>query len=237
MAAKTKKSAKKKAAPKKKAAAKKAAPKKAAAKKAAPKKAAANKTAPKKAKSTKKGRKVAGATAASILGIVPAKKAKSKKAVLPTNSIKVKREWKKYYDVLLDLRDRLKHQMGDLKKESAVELDSYSMHMADSGTDNFDRDSALSLLSADQDAVYEIEEALKRIEKDAYGVCELTGKNIPKSRLNEIPWARYTVEAQAKLEKDGAVQRRKLGSLGTIEGAGASKAAVPDVDSEPKKSK
>ena len=241
MAAKKKKPAKKKAAPKKKTAAKKAAPKKAAAKKTAPKKAvkkAAPKNAPtKKAKSTKKGRKVGGATAASILGIVPPKKAKSKKAVLTPNSIKVKREWKKYYDVLLDLRDRLKHQMGDLKKESAVELDSYSMHMADSGTDNFDRDSALSLLSADQDAVYQIEEALKRIEKDTYGVCELTGKNIPKTRLNEIPWARYTVEAQAKLEKDGAVQRRKLGSLGTIEGAGASKAAVPDVDSEPKKSK
>jgi len=233
VAATKKKSAKKKAAPKKTAAKKKAAPKKAAAKKPAAKKAAPKKAAKKPAK---KGKKVAGATAASILGIAPTRKS-SKAKVLPANPIKVKREWKKYYDVLLDLRDRLKHQMGDLKKESAVELDSYSMHMADSGTDNFDRDSALSLLSADQDAVYEIEEALKRIEKDAYGVCELTGKNIPKTRLNEIPWARYTVEAQTKLEKDGAVQRRKLGSLGTIEGAGASKAAVPDVDSEPKKTK
>ena len=236
MAAKTKKSAKKKAAPKKKAAAKKAAPKKAAAKKAAPKKAAARKLRLKKAKSTKKGRKVAGATAASILGIVPAKKAKSKKAVLPTNSIKVKREWKKYYDVLLDLRDRLKHQMGDLKKESAVELDSYSMHMADSGTDNFDRDSALSLLSADQDAVYEIEEAQAHRERCLRRV-RVDRQKHPKVAPQRNPWARYTVEAQAKLEKDGAVQRRKLGSLGTIEGAGASKAAVPDVDSEPKKSK
>ena len=66
--------------------------------------------------------------------------------------------------------------MNGLAKESAQEMPGYSLHMADSGTDNFDRDFALSLLSSDQDAVYEIEEALKRIEKKTYGICELTGK-------------------------------------------------------------
>ncbi len=130
--------------------------------------------------------------------------------------------------------------MGDLRKESAEEMPGYSMHMADSGTDNFDRDSALSLLSADQDAVYEIDEALKRIEKGTYGICEITGKPIPKTRLNAIPWARYIVNAQAQLEKDGAIRHRKLGSLGTIAGAGTSKVAIADnIDSktEPKKNK
>src|SRR5260370_17390806 len=91
--------------------------------------------------------------------------------------------------------------------------------MADSGTDNFDRDFALSLLSADQDAVYEIEEALKRIEKNTYGVCELTGKSIPKSRLAVIPWTRFTVEAQGQLEREGALRQRRLGTLGTVDSA------------------
>ena len=50
----------------------------------------------------------------------------------------------------------------------------------------FDRDFALSLLSSDQDALYEIDEAIKRIEKGTYGVCELTGKSIPKARLEAI---------------------------------------------------
>ena len=59
--------------------------------------------------------------------------------------------------------------------------------MADSGTDNFDRDFALSLLSSDQDAVYEIEEALKRIEKNTYGICELTGKPIPRRAWRRFP--------------------------------------------------
>jgi DnaK suppressor protein len=134
---------------------------------------------------------------------------------------KVKPEWQKYYDRLLELREQLMRQMNGLAKESAQEIAGYSLHMADSGTDNFDRDFALSLLSSDQDAVYEIEEALKRIEKNTYGVCELTGKAIPKARLEAIPWARFTVQAQAQLEREGALRQRRLGQLGTVDAAGA----------------
>jgi len=144
-----------------------------------------------------------------------------------TESKKVKPEWQKYYQHLVDLRDQLRRQMDGLAQESAQELAGYSLHMADSGTDNFDRDFALSLLSSDQDAIYEIEEALKRIEKKTYGVCELTGKTIPKARLEAIPWTRFTVEAQAQLEKDGALKSRRLGQLGTIETASGG-----DADSE-----
>jgi RNA polymerase-binding transcription factor DksA len=111
--------------------------------------------------------------------------------------------------------------MNGLAKESAEEMAGYSLHMADSGTDNFDRDFALSLLSSDQDAIYEIEEALKRIEKDTYGVCELTAKAIPRARLDAIPWTRFTVEAQAQLEREGALRQKRLGALGTVDSAGA----------------
>jgi RNA polymerase-binding transcription factor DksA len=117
--------------------------------------------------------------------------------------------------------------MQGLAKESATEMENYSLHMGDSGTDNFDRDFALSLLSADQDAVYEIEEAIKRIQRGSYGVCELTGKSIPRARLDAIPWARFTVEAQAQLEREGAVRQKKLGSLGSLDSA-----AAPDSDDD-----
>jgi RNA polymerase-binding transcription factor DksA len=106
-------------------------------------------------------------------------------------------------------------------------MDSYSLHMADSGTDNFDRDFALSLLSSDQDAIYEIDEALKRIQKGTYGVCELTGRLIPRARLDAIPWTRFTVEAQSQLEREGALRQRRLGTLGSIDTVGA-----PEVEEE-----
>src|SRR6516165_11901761 len=134
---------------------------------------------------------------------------------------RVKPEWQKFYVHLLELREQLVRQMNGLAQESAQELAGYSLHMADSGTDNFDRDFALSLLSSDQDAIYEIEEALKRIEKKTYGVCELTAKAIPRARLEAIPWTRFTVEAQAQLEREGALKQRRLGALGSIESTGA----------------
>jgi DnaK suppressor protein len=168
-----------------------------------------------------RGKSQTSATSAAILG-----RAVSKAADL-TDVKKVKPEWQKFYQHLVELRDQLCRQMDGLAQESAQEMAGYSLHMADSGTDNFDRDFALSLLSSDQDAIYEIEEALKRIEKKTYGVCELTGKAIPRARLEAIPWTRFTVEAQAQLEKDGALKSRRLGQLGTIETAG-----VGEADSE-----
>jgi RNA polymerase-binding transcription factor DksA len=164
------------------------------------------------------GKELGAATAAAILGGAGVAKARPKPG---DGSARIKPEWSRFYGNLLELRERLLNQMSGLAKESAEQLASYSLHMADSGTDNFDRDFALSLLSSDQDAIYEIEEALRRIEKNTYGTCELTGKPIPKARLEAIPWTRFTVEAQAQLERDGALRSRRLGSLGTVDATGA----------------
>ena len=172
------------------------------------------------------------ATAASILGR-PVSRVGSVIARNGAAPVKVKPEWEKYYMTLMDLRERLVSQMNGLAKESAEEMAGYSLHMADSGTDNFDRDFALSLLSSDQDAMYEIEEALKRIEKNTFGICELTGKQIPRARLEAIPWTRFTVEAQAQLERDGALRQRRLGALGSVDSVGGSDVESGGDEEEP----
>jgi len=192
---------------------------------------------PAKKTSASKGKPRTMATAAAILGHAPARAAKKAEGFRPRANVKIKNEWVKYYQNLLDLRERLIHQMNGLAKESAEEMASYSLHMADSGTDNFDRDFALSLLSSDQDAVYEIEEALKRIERATYGVCELTGKSIPRARLDAIPWTRFTVEAQAQLEREGALRQKRLGALGTIDSAGAAETEAEEEEPEEKPAK
>jgi RNA polymerase-binding transcription factor DksA len=167
------------------------------------------------------------ATAASILG-------KPTAATRKNGQVKVKGEWQVFYDRLIELRDQLIRQMNGLAKESAQEMAGYSLHMADSGTDNFDRDFALSLLSSDQDAIYEIEEALKRIEKNTYGICELTGKPIPRTRLEAIPWTRFTVQAQAQLEREGALRQRRLGALGTVDAVGVTESEPEEEEAEEK---
>jgi DnaK suppressor protein len=189
--------------------------KKAPAKKAVAKKAVAKKAVAKKKPVLRNNHKVGAATTAAILGLAatPAKRAAQKRrATKLANGGK----WEKQKQLLIGLRGRLTDQRNGLAKESAKEMESYGVHMADSGTDNFDRDFNLSLLSADQDVIYEIEEALKRIEKGTYGTCEITGKAIPQTRLIAIPWARFRVDAQSELEQHGILQNRSLGQLGTI---------------------
>jgi RNA polymerase-binding transcription factor DksA len=130
-------------------------------------------------------------------------------------------KWASHYRNLLNLRDQLLVQAGKLAKEATEGTPTYSMHMADAGTDSFDRDFALSMLSSDQDALYEIGEAIKRIENGTYGVCEVSGKPIPKGRLEAIPWARFSADAQRQLERDGALKRRQLSAFNSLPAAEA----------------
>jgi len=127
-------------------------------------------------------------------------------------------KWALHYRRLLALRDRVLKERGDLARNAVEETPHYSMDMADAATDEIDRDMALGQLSAEQDALYEIDEALKRIENGAFGRCELTGEPISEARLKAIPWTRFTQEAEARLEGRGAVSRAHLGKLGSMHG-------------------
>jgi len=114
---------------------------------------------------------------------------------------------------LLQLRDAVVDSMagvaqGTLRSRAeGSEASAFGMHQADAGSDAYDRDFALSLLSQEQDALYEIDEALKRIELGTYGKCEMSGKPIPRARLEAIPFARFTVECQSQLEKQSRAAR------------------------------
>ena len=113
----------------------------------------------------------------------------------------------KQYQRLLNLKDTLLDSMSGVAKDNlrsraeGSEASAFGMHQADAGSDAYDRDFALSLLSQEQDSLYEIDEALKRVLSGSYGVCEMSSKPIPHQRLEVLPFTRYTVECQAELEK------------------------------------
>ncbi|MCH8528171.1 MAG: TraR/DksA C4-type zinc finger protein [Kiritimatiellae bacterium] len=125
------------------------------------------------------------------------------------------RDLTKFRNLLLEFRDRI---VGDISfltddslhrpgRDTGADLSGASQHSADHGTDNFDREFALSLASTEQDVLYEVDEALQRIEEGTYGVCEMTGVYIEKARLEVIPYTRYSVQAQAKMEQGRARYR------------------------------
>jgi DnaK suppressor protein len=153
----------------------------------------------------------------------PAKPAKAVKAAPAKAVVEAPRVLKSPYNAdflgkqkqrLIDLRDHLVNQMQGVAQDTlrvraeGSEASAFGMHQADAGSDAYDKDFALSLLSQEQDALYEIEEALKRVETNAYGTCEMSSKPIPKVRLEAIPHARFTVECQAQLERENKGRRR-----------------------------
>jgi RNA polymerase-binding transcription factor DksA len=120
---------------------------------------------------------------------------------------------RKQKEKLLQLRDAMVDSMAGVAQDTlrsraeGSEASAFGMHQADAGSDAYDRDFALSLLSQEQDALYEIDQALKRIELGTYGKCEMSGKPIPHARLEAIPFARFTVECQSQLEKQNRTSR------------------------------
>ena len=163
---------------------------------------------------------IKAASLADILGFNP-KKAKSVEAIAEAD---VPEKFKRYYKLLIDLRTHLTagielHSEETLKrsaKDDAGDLSSYGQHMADAGTDTFDRDFALSLVSSEQEALSEIEAAIKRIRDGSYGTCEITQKPIAKDRLLAVPFTRYSAEAQKNLERNRLRSRSQAGIFGEL---------------------
>lgn len=80
--------------------------------------------------------------------------------------------------------------------------------MAELGSGNFDQELTLSLLGDEQDALDQIDEALKRIEDGSFGQCEQCGTKIPNSRLEAIPYAAQCVHCASQQEKTTGLSRK-----------------------------
>lgn len=117
------------------------------------------------------------------------------------------KELTEYKKILLEARAELIARVTGLEDEalrsSGGNLSNMPLHMADIGTDTFDQDLAIGMAETERELLREIDEALDRVVAKTYGVCQLTGKPIPKARLDAKPWAKYTIEAARQLEKLG----------------------------------
>jgi len=109
-----------------------------------------------------------------------------------TGALDIPARWRAHYANLVELRERLVSEREAELAAAAEPIEARSLHQADSASDEFDRELALGLLSARQDALYEIDSALLRIREGTYGICEVTGRPISEARLHAVPWTRYT---------------------------------------------
>ncbi|HOX54420.1 MAG: TraR/DksA family transcriptional regulator [Candidatus Omnitrophica bacterium] len=119
-----------------------------------------------------------------------------------------KKDLKVYKKILTDLRDeiidQIKHISEDTKKsqrDASGDISGYSFHMADVATDTYDREFSLGLASNDRQLLYDIDDAIKKLEDGKFGSCEECGKPITKSRLKAIPYTKLCLGCQKKLER------------------------------------
>jgi len=114
------------------------------------------------------------------------------------------KELRMYSDHLLKYRARLLIDLNAIEKEALdanSDISHMPIHMADVGSDAYEQDLKLGLAASERTRIRDIEDALVRIKKKTYGVCHLTGKQIPEARLRAKPWAKYTRDAAEKFER------------------------------------
>ncbi len=150
----------------------------------------------------------------STKGQVPTRKTRPSRVAAeaaPTEEVKktiktklTAKELRVYRDLLLQKRAELVGDLSAMEHEAlrsgGDSISHMPIHMADIGTDTYDQDFMLGMAETERARLREIDEALMRIQDKTYGVCQMTGKPIPKTRLNAKPWAKYTIEAARMLE-------------------------------------
>lgn len=110
-----------------------------------------------------------------------------------------------FKDLLLRKRQALIKDITGMESEAlrggSGSLSNMPSHLAEQGSEAYDQSLSLDLAAADRKLLREIDDALKRIAEETYGICEHTLKPIKLERLRELPWARYSIEAAREIER------------------------------------
>jgi RNA polymerase-binding protein DksA len=112
-------------------------------------------------------------------------------------------------EIVGDVNEMEDEALKKPRLDASGDLSSMPIHMADLGTDNYEQEFALELMDSERKLLREIDDALQRIEQGTYGICEGTGKPIPKARLKAQPWARHCVQYARMIEEGLAVEGEK----------------------------
>ena len=119
-----------------------------------------------------------------------------------------KQQLKQFKDLLLEAQANCAGEIKSIMKEasknpreSSGDLSSYTVHMADMSADTYERELAMNIASSEQEVLYQIDEALKRIDEGTYGQCQQCNQIINLSRLKAVPYTSMCVDCQRAQEQ------------------------------------
>lgn len=108
---------------------------------------------------------------------------------------------KKKEEVLADIKHISEDTLKKSQKDASGDISGYTYHMADVATDTYDREFSMGIASDERKVIYELDDALKKIEEGSFGTCEDCHNLIAKNRLKAVPQARLCIKCQQKREK------------------------------------
>ena len=118
-----------------------------------------------------------------------------------------KQQLKEFRDLLMQERTRCVGEIRSIAqnasknpREASGDLSAYTVHMADMSADTYERELAMNIASSEQEVLYQIDDALKRIDEGTYGVCQQCSKPIVMSRLRAVPYTSMCIECQRSKE-------------------------------------
>ena len=100
--------------------------------------------------------------------------------------------------------DEIKSIAQDASKsprEASGDLSAYTVHMADMAADTYERELSMNIVSSEQEILYQIDDALKRLDDGSFGICQQCNQPIAMSRLKAVPYASLCIGCQRVKEQ------------------------------------
>ena len=119
-----------------------------------------------------------------------------------------KEQVKQLRQLLITERVKLAEEIKSIARDASIspreasgDLSAYTIHMADMAADTYERELSMSIVSSEQEILYQIDDALKRLDDGSFGVCQQCSGPITMSRLKAVPYASMCIECQRAKEQ------------------------------------
>ena len=102
------------------------------------------------------------------------------------------------------LADEIKsiaHDVSTSPRDASGDLSAYTVHMADMAADTYERELSMNIVSTEQELLYQIDDALKRLDDGSFGLCQQCNQPITMSRLKAVPYASLCISCQRSKEQ------------------------------------
>jgi DnaK suppressor protein len=113
-----------------------------------------------------------------------------------------KKELEVYKKKLVARRNEIVRKLSEFRNESKEVETDIAQDVADKAESSYTKEFLLSLSDAERDQLFQMDAALRRIDRGEFGNCQMCQKEISKKRLNALPWTPFCIDCQEKAESE-----------------------------------